>query len=231
MNLTVKKNTFIKNLQKNTSLTKKITNYEELIKKIKYLAQKEIYDIVSTKDEKKIEERLQKVFGTYMWDYSTPLAALVNRDLIIQVSPNYVKELFDEGLLDFYSEDKIETYTEQNHIDAYRLKQINNVLHAVRATRYRYDINGYFLNEVRRILNISFLSEPQAMHKTSFLTSKPTYVKAISIQDIELTNLQKMDINEDIKRSFNNFKERIRLIHRDIMDDLDKLDLNKILGE
>ena len=56
MRIDVQENTFFKNLQKETDLIKRTSDYEALIIKISDCAQSDLYDAIATRDKEKIKK-------------------------------------------------------------------------------------------------------------------------------------------------------------------------------
>lgn len=204
MNITVAKNTFLKNLEKFEGLTLQVNDFERLIEIIRYLAHTDLINAIATKDVDIIRKSISDILSNDIKGDRDPICILFNKNEINYVKSSYIKEIYTSNRLGGLLFEKEVVYSEKNMIDAFKLKCLNTIIDDVLLINKR-SLKGYFLNFIRISGFFKAIGKKSRDYQyTSFSESNAGYIKAKSIpyNDIILTESKKTEIIEELTSLF-----------------------------
>lgn len=212
MDLTIKENTFKKNLLA-MGYNVSIVSYQNMISFIQSHVQGEL--LLTLKNGGDFQQHLNKIFGYIYHDLNSPsIAILYDNKWISFIQDSYLKHLIDHNYLNAFiiSKDSNERVSKATLINAYKLEKLKEI-----KKELKHEVFGLFLHYIKNKTTFFSLIKKLKINifETTFDYSSPSFVKANSIEFNDLDDSTKYEIDVELLTLLKEFRDLTNSITRE----------------
>ena len=174
--INVSNKTFEKHLVK-MGYNYKINHYEDFVSVLQEKAFRDVSEFITS-------ENIERVFG----NINAPINYLVEKDNIVYLNEDYIKDLIESDYLNLFLEEKFKEYKKDVQKNAYIIYKINNLNFNKRLENWGVKLFHRYDNDLEKIFNKK---------------SATIYINALSCLNsngINLTNVEKENIDKTIDK-------------------------------